>query len=405
MITVTKYPSKAHWDGRWICRWDEWYTIPDNDGKTHRRRKMKGRVYATKAEAEALRGRIQAAHAKDETYLPERDRPTVTLDTLALGFVAAARDRPLSSQRVRSSKIDAFLRFAGKDTVASDLSVSTLRRYAATLPYDGRKADTRHRKVQEVEKMWEWGWRNRADYPGVPEPEHITGRYGEIQPPPRVVALATPTWGDLDRVIGHLEGWQKRLAIVLRYTGFRVSQGLNLRWSDIHFDEGYIEVRADVPGAKGHSTRALPLHAALAEELAGWGRREGYIFSKPDGRPRRGNTPVKPFRRAWKAAEVPGERWDAPPEGMRAHGRPTHAFRAAMRVGLLRRGVEEAAVLYMIGHTQGVTARAYVPEATPLESPWWQRCVEAMVLVPRIGEAEQEKRTGQVIPLPAAGPR
>ena len=44
-----------------------------------------------------------------------------------------------------------------EDRPASDLTVSLLRDYAATLPSDGRQATTRHRKLAEAERMWAWG--------------------------------------------------------------------------------------------------------------------------------------------------------------------------------------------------------------------------------------------------------
>lgn len=97
---------------------------------------------------------------------------------------------------------------------------------------------------------------------------------------------------------------------------------------------------------------------------------------------------MQPFRRAWKKAGVPGERWDIPPdsgEGERGKGSPTHAIRRCIRSGLLREGVEEAIVLYLVGQSQGITAAAYVPENSPEQSPYWPRLVEAVRRIPQPG--------------------
>jgi hypothetical protein len=52
---------------------------------------------------------------------------------------------------------------------------------------------------------------------------------------------------------------------------------------------------------------------------------------------------------------------------------------------LIRAGVEEAVVLYLVGQTQGITAAAYVPESSPEQSPYWPRLVRAVALIPAVG--------------------
>jgi hypothetical protein len=142
--------------------------------------------------------------------------------------------------------------------------------------------------------------------------------------------------------------------------------------------------------------------------MAGWGIRVGLVFPVADAHPgrtrgqpasaearkhRRADYVRDAFRRAWTAAKVPPEKWDAPDEdaglaGERAHGSPCHAIRRCMRTELIRAGVEEAIALYAVGHAQGLTAAAYVPEDHPEESPYWPRLRQAIDSIPRVGTSK-----------------
>lgn len=68
----------------------------------------------------------------------------------------------------------------------------------------------------------------------------------------------------------------------------------------------------------------------------------------------------------------------------RGKGSPTHAIRRCIRTELIRAGVEEAIVLYLIGQSQGITAAAYVPESSPEQSPYWPRLLEAVARIPPV---------------------
>ena len=74
------------------------------------------------------------------------------------------------------------------------------------------------------------------------------------------------------------------------------------------------------------------------------------------------------------------------PLGERGHGSPTHCIRRCIRTELIRSGVQEAVVLYLVGQSQGLTGAAYVPEGSPEESPYWPRLVKAVALIPAVGE-------------------
>lgn len=54
-----------------------------------------------------------------------------------------------------------------------------------------------------------------------------------------------------------------------------------------------------------------------------------------------------------------------------------------LRSELIRAGFQEALVLYFTGQSQGVTAAAYVPEASPEQSPYWPLLVAMAAQIPR----------------------
>jgi integrase len=391
----------------YTIRWRELVIIANEDGTTTRRWRNRRYTVSSETTAKRLLPKIEAAVEESGCWKPESERATVTMERLCLDYVRAAVDAgaPLATQRFRSSMINGFLGFVGDQEPASSLSLSLLDDYAASLPSEGRKAHTRHRKLLEVERMWAWAHARPELFPGVPTPRKLTGRHADnIKAPPPVFAWISPTWEDIDAMIGKLlKPWHRRLALLLRFTGLRVSQALRLDWRDVDLDRRVMLLRAGTAGAKRGKTRALPIHKALAAEMAGWGVREGLVFQRPDGRPWRGDAPVEPFRRAWRLAEVDARKWGLDGSGMdlpgqRAHARPTHAFRATFTNELRRACVQEHLVLYLTGHSRGGTIAAYAPEGTPEESARWSQLVEAVGKIPAV------TATSQVIPLEAARP-
>ena len=75
------------------------------------------------------------------------------------------------------------------------------------------------------------------------------------------------TTAELDALHAHLPGPHAVLASLLRRTGTRVSEGLQLKWK-------YVTPSSIVliaPTVKGKTkTRAIPLHPMIAEELDAW---------------------------------------------------------------------------------------------------------------------------------------
>jgi integrase len=402
MVTVKKHTDGA----RWIVRWDEWTTIQEEGGGTRKDRKFRGRLFDRKGEADDFAEKVNEAKRQGENYVDAVDRPTVTIGAIGKAYVRAAVDAgaPVATQRNRGSLIGAFLTWAGEEAPASRLSRTMLEAYSRSLPSEGRKAATRHRKVLEAERMWAWAATRPDTYPGVPTPCRISGTGAdEIKAPPPVARFEVPTFEDVDTMIACLteREWHRRAATLLRFSGLRVGQILHLDWRDVDLTRGVLRLRAGVHGAKAGAARVVPLHPDLAAEMATWDpEASGLVFTRPDGRPWREDRLAEPFRRAWELSKVPRERWDAPADGEalpgdRAHGSPSHAIRAAVKSGLIGLGVAEPAVNYLIGHKLSATDAAYVPQnpARPEDSPRWSKMVAAVAKIPPI------KADARVIPL------
>jgi integrase len=398
--------------GRWTARAKTKRVIQTPEGPVTRWKGVE-RTFDTHEAARQWRRLVLSAEKSGEGWTDARSRPVTALRDLALDYVAdgGGLGEPPGDQRFRSSMMGAWLDFLGGREVGdpaalrpvTDLSRELLEAYAASLPAEGRKAQTRYRKVLEAEHMWAWAFDHHPDrYPGVPPKRRYTCGSNDangLRRPLPVVASAVPRWGDVDAMIRCLElEWHKRVALIGRYTALRASQITGLYWQDVDLERGVLRVRAGVTGAKRGAGRVVPIHPDLVQRMARWERLGPLVFvrryrdrttgEKKMG-PYRGDVLNVPFRRAWEKSGVARARWDKsenPLPGDRGSGRPVHALRGCFRTELVRAGVEEAIVLYLVGHSQGLTAAAYVPESHPEESPYWPRMVAALERVPAFVE-------------------
>ncbi len=378
--------------GDWLARWPEYVVV---DGK--RKRKQPSKSFPTKAAAEAFKrlADIQLAESGRVDVDAMHVRHTTSLVEVTSDFILAGRTD--STQRFRESVMNAFLEHMGSDSSVDHLDRHALESFFDERPRDGRKAQTAYRYLKTVEQMWKWAYDKPDVYLGVPRPIRVSGE-GERVALPDTTPGRPPTWAECDRMIAQLTGIRRtrvrRTAIFQRYTGARVSQVLHLTVGDIDLGRNAIRFRASAKGAKGHGTRWLPLHAALRNEITSWedvpwsDRGALLLPSRRSGKAR--GDMAAPFKRAWQLAKVPEECWG------RGHGeviedraktRTTHAFRAAVKAYLERRGsgVEPWIVDLILDHKGDGTAAAYRARARPGEGDTWLRMVDAIQSIPAIG--------------------
>lgn len=283
----------------------------------------------------------------------------------------ARRRRPNTVRRY-AQVLELWRRWAG-DVPADDvLSHHRLSEYHQHLsaPETGRHlhrrtAETVRKHVEVLELVWQWAWQRQArgDYHGIPQPDTLGL---ERQASPRKRA---PTWEQMDACIHAARGWQRQLYLVLRSTGLRVQQAMDLRWDDLRLDQEVpvLHVRPELGKSKQERRgRWVPIAPVLVAELAGWGVRDGYLIPcrRQDTREAR----ARDADRAWKRAGVDPAVWD---------GCGHHAFRSGFVTGLKRLGADSEAVEFLVGHGgDSVRGRYLDPSALPL--------VDAVRLIPPV---------------------
>lgn len=343
----------------WVVRWRD-------GGRGARAHQL---TRSTERAAHALAEEVERAIERWGRYEPARSTRPTALRVILDGFIAdSARRHAPGTTRNYAQHLLLFREWAG-DVDADALSHRLLSDYQLHLVaaetgrhMHGRGANTVQKHFAAIEQAWTWAWQRQArgEYQGVPQPDSLGLRRA---PAPHKLA---PSWVQMDACIGAAGGWQRDLYVVLRCTGLRVQQALGLRWDDLRLDLGILHLRPELgKSAQEKRGRWVPLAPVLVTELAGWGRREGWLVEC--GRERR-EARARDAQRAWTRAGVDSAVWD---------GCAHHAFRAGFSSGLKRAGADTEAVEYLVGHSRGIREHYVGPDSLPL--------VAAVALVPPIG--------------------
>ncbi len=217
--------------------------------------------------------------------------------------------------------------------------------------------------VEGAQLAWKWA--------------HNVERWAEVPPAKRIEmrresssTVRAPTWEQMDRCVKALSGWSKRVGIVLRYSGLRIGEVMQLKWTDIDLDAATLTIRKEVD--KSRRGRAIPISPYLVAHLRRWERDDEYIIRTGSTIRLRHRQPrAKDFRKAWQRAGVPADIWQR---------RPSRAFRKGFKSNLLALGVMPDAIDFLQGHKLGGGARErYIdPRALNLE--------QVVAAVPRIAK-------------------
>ena len=140
-----------------------------------------------------------------------------------------------------------------------------------------------------------------------------------------------------------------------------------LRWDDVDLERGLLRIRSELGKTKQERAgRTMPIAPVLRDEMATWGRREGWLIETNGSKrePHRGVTHA-----VWKRAGVPEEVWS----------QPCHAFRHGFISELARAEVPEFIIQRLVGHSTGVTGDTYM-------DPWSliERMSAAVATVPKV---------------------
>ena len=277
-----------------------------------------------------------------------------------------------------------WLSTTGRGKEPSVLSKALLAGFYEHLLVTGRHGHARtpgtsQKIVSSVEIFWKWAY-GQDDY-------------GDLIPRPRTLPFAreprtptiAPTWEEMDRCVAACSGWQKQLAIILRFTGLRVQQAMMLRWADFDLTAATLRIRGELGKTpQERSGRIIPISEHLVKELKAMAplrERKGFIVPcgrKADG-PRAREARARDVGRAWKRAGVREEAWKQ---------RPHHAFRKGIRSGLKRLGADDMAVEFLLGHSLGIAGVYCDPEALPMR--------DAVALIPPLTQMGEVVEFGTV---------
>lgn len=227
-----------------------------------------------------------------------------------------------------------------------------LRREDTGLHGKQRGEDTARKNVEIVQLLWQW----------LANDDEI----GEIPPPKKLemprglpAAAVAPTWDEMDACIGACSiEWHRQLTTVMRFTGLRAAQAMMILWADLDLDRRTLHVTTG-KSRQEKQGRIVPISQWFADEIARWGRREGYLIKSGRTGQRERQPRARDIGRAWARAGVRPAAWE---------GRPDHAFRKGFISGLKRLGAHDEGVKYLTGHSLGLRGRYVDVEALRLEA-------------------------------------
>lgn len=340
-------------NGAWRVRWRN-----PGDRSVHSRR------CPSKGVAQQVRLEIEAAAALGLAWpRPEVARPRGLADLIESWLVDLARLKraPRTIDRAQAV-VDVFVPWVadrlGHEPDVSALSRATLEAYDHAMVARGNGTWARRIGMWAIGSAWRWGWERdewrtgmaQPSVPKMPLPDRRRAHAPTVEQMDAMVAAATA--GVAER---RDREWVRRLVILLRGTGWRVTQLAMLDWADIDLAREEITLRPELGKSGWEKTgRTVPMAPWLAAEMRSWIPRIGRAVGREADR----NSARAAMIRLWTLTGAPEDLW---------RQRPDHAFRAGMITALKRARLDEEAVEYYVGHAPRGMRGPYVdPSALPL---------------------------------------
>ncbi|MES2638058.1 MAG: site-specific integrase [Myxococcota bacterium] len=376
--------------GRFKVRWRE--LVPGGDGQPQRgadgrlARRNRSLTVEGKAARDELVARVRRALLEEGEYQPPTasETPAVAnLEHAALAWLRwkATRCSPRSVVRYTQHThrfFDTVRRLEGiaKGSVvlATVLSRDLITRSITAWQDEKLSESYVYAVARSALEMWRWAADDPDAWPSMPtpprEPKALLPR------PPIYTAPPAPTLAECDACLRHLpiDALQsRRMGTIMRFTGLRAEQVLEIRREDVDLANEVLVVRAGKSRAEKAQRRSVPMARALVAELRPWvGALPPSAFLFPAwgvvGSERRAGIRPDTFARAWEEATKWGEaREIAWKPANRKIARPEHSFRAAFQAALRTAGVSDEIIDGLVGHNGGTTrARHYAGDETLL---------------------------------------
>ena len=308
----------------------------------------RARSCPTKRSAEQLGRTVEEDKSNGRDWEPPRRGATLEEVVTAYLKHIARTKRPATLSAYGDFSIQ-FVSFVGADESASKAFTSrTITAYYDHLLERATvRESTRQQYVQMAERVWSWAYGSEEYGDQLGRPRRLEMRAVESTP------TVAPTWAECDRCVAQLDPktGAYRAAIIMRYTGLRVSQACGLLFSDIDVKAGTLRLRGELGKSRNERAgRIIPVSLHLIAAMNAWG---GQPHDKIVG----AVTADDAIRRAWRASGVRAEVYK---------GRPDHAFRKAFVTELRRASADPDAVEYLVGHSSGIRGIYTDPSALPL---------------------------------------
>ncbi|WP_010587877.1 tyrosine-type recombinase/integrase [Schlesneria paludicola] len=260
----------------WYCTWN------DPEGKRCTKSCGPGKIgksaankLADKTHAELVTGTYQSKSKKTwarlladykEKILSRMDGPSRMAAEIALNnFQRVAK--PNSVTAINPAKIDDFVTKRLKESASKGQSAESAKKKErpTVSPATVNKELRYVRAILNIAEEWKYiaaapkvrMLKLQKKLPTFMPPEHFTAIYVACdfaKRPSRVPNIAPAIW------------WRGLLTTAYM-TGWRISQLLSLKWTDIDLEQGYAVTRAEVEGNKGKRDDRIPLHEIVITHL------------------------------------------------------------------------------------------------------------------------------------------
>jgi len=146
---------------------------------------------------------------------------------------------------------------------------------------------------------------------------------------------------EFEAVYNHASDYLKPILLTAYNTGMRYSEVLNLKWSDINFDEGFITVTE----TKNSKYRTIPINETLKKTLLNMNEKtvRNYVFVRENGEP------VKDIRKSFDNAI----------KKSCINKFVFHDLRHSFASRLVMKGVDLITVQQLLGHSSIVMTERY----------------------------------------------
>lgn len=308
----------------------------------------RARSCPTRRSAEQLGRTVEEEKANGRDWEPPRTGARLE-DVVSAYLKHVARAKRPKTLETYSYQALSFVAFVGPDeSAANAFSRRTMGDY-----YDDLGArmteSSRQQYIQAAQRLWEWA--HDSDEFGDDVGRVRTLEMRGIDATPTVA----PTWAECDRCIAELDPktGAYRAAIIMRYTGLRVSQACGLVFADLDATAKTLRIRGELGKTNAERAgRIMPASPHLVSAVTSWG-------GQPTDRIAGAQQVENAIRLAWTKSGVRVEAYK---------GRPDHAFRKAFVSELHRAGADSDAVEYLVGHSSGIRGVYTDPSALPLAS-------------------------------------